>query len=121
MPGRTACGAAGGLCFARSTSEHRYDLCLFKSATQKPAARAGIFSEGGEYTQLGTRWVWRKRARGGPIVGVLSGGALCAAARVDRSLVVTFACAAEREELGKVSEASTCVYEVTLHTPAACE
>jgi len=27
----------------------------------------------------------------------------------------------EREELGKVSEASTCVYEVTLHTPAACE
>ena len=55
---------------------------------------------------------------------VLTGGTRCAGAGLDRSLVVTFACAALAHadaELSKVSEASMCVYDVTVRTPAACE
>ena len=101
--------------------EYRYELCLYKSANQQKrlsGSRSAAVS-------LGTRWAWQHRAAhgdgGAPIVGVLSGGARCAEARVDRSLIVTFVCGTSSEELGKISERSTCVYEVTLTTPAACE
>jgi hypothetical protein len=119
----TAFRALDGACFESSTSEYKYELCLYTSATQSK-------SHGGPSLNLGRSWSWRKRAHGAPIVGVLGGGDMCAGAHVARSLVVTFACATADEArasrhglgvLGKVSEASTCVYEVVLRTPAACE
>ena len=109
-----------GQCFHTSTSEYTYELCLYKSAKQTPSKRGG---GGSGVVELGRRWAWRPRAASGgqPIVGVLSGGARCFGPGVDRSLVVTFECAAQGETLGKVSEPSPCVYEATLSTPAACE
>ena len=78
-------------------------------------------STGASRCHLSSHWRWRSRSPGTPIVGVLSGGAMCAAAHVARSLVVTFACGAGHDALSKVAETSTCVYEATLTTPAACE
>jgi hypothetical protein len=113
--------------------EFEYELCLFSSATQRQRHKGGAAhwlgsklgigqthgrgrgNQGGH--SLGRRWTWRTRD---PPVGVLSGGDLCVGAGVSRSLVVHFQCASSGERLGKVSEASTCVYEVTISTPAAC-
>ena len=104
------------MCFHSGTAEYTYDVCLYKSARQKPTRSGGP-------VDLGKHWQWRPRtSHDEPVTGVLKGGARCFGAGVDRSLVVSFVCASEREaRLGKVTEASTCVYAVTLHTPAACE
>ena len=52
-------------------------------------------------------------------MGVLSGGDRCWGAG-DRSLTVRFECSAHADALGHIAERSTCVYEVTLSTAAAC-
>ena len=108
--------ALDGECFHSGTAEYTYDVCLYKSASQRPTRSGGP-------VDLGKHWEWRPRtSHDEPVTGVLKGGARCFGAGVDRSLVVSFVCASEREaRLGKVTEASTCVYAVTLHTPAACE
>ena len=45
---------------------------------------------------------------------------MCAGVHVQRSLRIGFLCCAHGEHLSKVNEASTCVYEAMIETPAAC-
>ena len=112
-----AYGALDGVCVSSDSSEYVYKLCLFSSMeqTQRPGVGRGGFS-------LGRRWEWLPRTAddAAAVVGRLSGGDRCAGPGVDRSIDVRFVCAAAGESLGRVTEASTCKYEVTLETPAAC-
>ena len=127
--------ALDGKCFRSEHSrEYTYEVCLFTKASQSEKGRGHRPS-----VSLGHNWQWRYHSAsasgralarlfsstaaasdGRPMEGVLSAGQRCAGAGVDRSTIVKFVCSAEGEELGQVSERSTCVYEVELHTPAAC-
>ena len=115
-----------GKCFTSKTNEYVYRVCLFHSAHQ-------IKGNYGTGTSLGSSWHWKRQRNGDAaakatstsvdittIEGVLTGGAHCAGANIDRSLIISFVCSADGDSLGKVSERSTCVYEVELSTPAAC-
>ena len=51
--------------------------------------------------------------------GEFSGGERCPDG-TERSLRVHFVCSSAEETLGQVSELSTCRYEVTMQTAAAC-
>lgn len=115
--------ALDGQCFHSSEpgSEFTYEICLYKSASQKEARghRRSV--------SLGSTWSWQvpphsspSGADGDGVVGILSGGQMCVGAHVQRSLRLHFVCGAHGEHLSKVSESSTCVYEATLTTPAAC-
>ena len=105
-----AFGALAGSCWKSADGEYAYEVCLYSGhgATQRPR-------HGGAAHSLGRQWRWSVPGSR----GVLSGGDACPAGVV-RSIEVAFACGAEGEALSAVRETSTCVYAVTLSTPAAC-
>ena len=134
--------ALEGLCLRSEAAEYIYELCLFHRATQK----SGRSSHSHATTSLGSTWQWRRRGSqhvigahlssfpGGSssssrdnkepaddiVEAELLGGDMCVAVHFRRSMIVRFVCAADGDRLGAVSERSTCVYEVEVHTPAAC-
>ena len=124
-----AFAALSSRCYQTAQGEYTYEVCLFEHASQKTAGimhasqrKAGVIS-------LGRHWTWgasasvvsgaSSSAAGGQPVGVFSGGDNCWGVG-DRSLTVRFACSAHDDALGHIAERSTCVYEVTLSTAAAC-
>ena len=108
--------ALEGVCARDESGEYIYEVCLYKSATQKPRQRRN-----GHAVSLGHLWQWQPPVAGSTaVVGVLTGGEMCHGANVQRSLIVMFECVAHGEKLSHVAERSTCVYEARLHTPAAC-
>ena len=109
--------ALDGLCLKSEAAEYTYELCLFRSATQHEHRSRG------STVRLGQAWKWLTAQPDGSdatFTGVLTGGDRCVAAGVSRSIHVRFLCAADGDFLGKVSERSTCAYEVEMRTPAAC-
>lgn len=132
-----AFGALDGQCLSSSDAEYTYEVCLYRSATQKkrtgnrgislghawswgPPGKRGALSALARFNPTRRSSVAASSEDGGGIQGVLTGGEPCAGAHVDRSMIIKFVCSAEGDRLGKVSERSTCVYECELHTPAAC-
>ncbi|KAL1525419.1 hypothetical protein AB1Y20_020278 [Prymnesium parvum] len=103
-----AFGALSGQCIHSDASE--YEVCFFKGAVQKSVyAHAHSFS-------LGRHWSWKA---GMQPIGEFEGGDMCPDG-TRRSLVLKFECTPNDETLGPVSETSTCKYEVTVQTAAAC-
>ena len=112
-----AYGELSGRFFRATAAEYEYEVSLFSYASQGPS---GGRRSGSSTVSLGKRWAWQHAVGQVGAVGELSGGDWCAGASVHRSLTLHFACAADGDRLGKVAERSTCRYEATFWTPAAC-
>ena len=136
-----AFAALSGRCYQSAQGEYTYEVCLFEHASQKTAGVMHASQRKAGTISLGRRWTWGAStgvvsgastgvvsgasagvvsgAGGAQPMGVFSGGDNCWGVG-DRSLTVRFACSAHADALGHIAERSTCVYEVTLSTAAAC-
>ena len=144
-----AFAALSGRCYQSAQGEYTYEVCLFEHASQRTAGVMHASQRKAGTISLGRRWTWGAStgvvsgastsvvsgastgvvsdastgvvsgAGGAQPMGVFSGGDTCWGVG-DRSLTVRFDCSAHADALGHIAERSTCVYEVTLSTAAAC-
>jgi len=94
-------------CFSVVATEYTYEVCWFKSVTQKSASH--------QTHSLGNTWTWGD----GSSSGTFSGGAKCFNGPA-RSTKVRFVCGHPEDKIVRIQEDEKCVYGLTFVTAAAC-
>ena len=113
--------ALKGQCFSLDHQQYTYEVCPFGEAHQKDKGATYGGTLLGRWAGLvhGAGPVDARRGLPGTAFAFM-GGQWCGASGSDRKATVLLACGPE-ERLVSVDEPATCIYELTMQTPVACD